>query len=52
MVEAGKYLEEIAAAVGREVNSIRGKLLSMGLKVLSVTRRAQKQMHTKASKTC
>lgn len=32
MVEAGKYLEEIADAMGRPVNSIRGKLLSMGLK--------------------
>ncbi len=31
MVEAGKYLEEIADAMGRSVNSIRGKLLSMGL---------------------
>ena len=33
MVEEGKYLlEEIAEAVGRTVNSVRGKLLSMGLK--------------------
>ena len=32
MVEGGKYLEEIAEAVGRTVNSVRGKLLSMGLK--------------------
>lgn len=32
MVEAGKYLEEIADAMNRPVNSIRGKLLSMGLK--------------------
>ena len=32
MVEDGKYLEEIADAVGRTVNSVRGKLLSMGLK--------------------
>lgn len=32
LVEAGKYLEEIADAMGRPVNSIRGKLLSMSLK--------------------
>lgn len=32
MVESGKYLEEIADAMDRPVNSIRGKLLSMGLK--------------------
>lgn len=32
LVEAGKYLEEVAEAMGRPVNSIRGKLLSMGLK--------------------
>lgn len=32
MVESGKFLEEIADAMGRPVNSIRGKLLSMGLK--------------------
>lgn len=32
MVEAGKFLEEIADAMGRPVNSIRGKLLSMSLK--------------------
>tara|TARA_B100001564_G_C20588582_1_gene646747 strand:- start:69 stop:752 length:684 start_codon:yes stop_codon:yes gene_type:complete len=32
MVEGGKYLEEIADAVSRTVNSVRGKLLSMGLK--------------------
>ena len=32
MVEDGKYLEEIAEALGRTVNSIRGKLLSMGLR--------------------
>ena len=32
MVEGGSYLEEIADAMGRSVNSIRGKLLSMGLK--------------------
>ena len=32
LVEGGSYLEEIADAMGRSVNSIRGKLLSMGLK--------------------
>ena len=32
MVDGGSYLEEIADAMGRSVNSIRGKLLSMGLK--------------------
>lgn len=32
MVEAGKFMEEIADAMGRPINSVRGKLLSMGLK--------------------
>lgn len=32
LVESGKYLEEVAEALGRPVNSMRGKLLSMGLK--------------------
>ncbi len=32
MVNNGAYLEDIADAVGRSVNSIRGKLLSMGMK--------------------
>ena len=32
MVEGGSYLEEIADAMGRSVNSIRGKLHTMGLK--------------------
>ena len=32
MVDGGAYLEDIADAVGRSVNSIRGKLLSMGVK--------------------
>jgi hypothetical protein len=32
LVEAGKFLEDIAEAVGKPVNSVRGKLLSMGLK--------------------
>lgn len=32
MAEGGSFLEEIADELGRSVNSIRGKLLSMGLK--------------------
>lgn len=32
MVDAGNFLEEIAEALGRPVNSVRGKLLSMSLK--------------------
>ena len=32
MVDNGAFLEDIADAVGRSVNSIRGKLLSMGIK--------------------
>ena len=32
MASSGAFLEEIADAMGRSVNSIRGKLLSMGLK--------------------
>jgi hypothetical protein len=32
MVEDGAFLEDIAEAVGKTVNSVRGKLLSMGLK--------------------
>ena len=32
MVDGGAYLEDIADAVGRSLNSIRGKLLSMGVK--------------------
>ncbi len=31
MVSDGKFLEEIASALGKEVNSVRGKLLSMKL---------------------
>jgi hypothetical protein len=42
MVEAGKYLEEIADAMGRPVNSIRGKLLSMGLKAAQRDKKAAK----------
>ena len=32
MVEDGAFLEDIADAVGKTANSVRGKLLSMGLK--------------------
>jgi hypothetical protein len=42
LVEAGKYLEEIAEAVGRPVNSVRGKLLSMGLKAPQRDKKAAK----------
>lgn len=42
LVAEGKFLEDIAAAVGREVNSIRGKLLSMGLKAPQRDKKAAK----------
>lgn len=42
MVEAGKFLEEIADAMGRPVNSVRGKLLSMGLKAPQRDKKANK----------
>lgn len=42
LVEEGKYLEEIAEALGRPVNSIRGKLLSMGLKAPQRDKKANK----------
>jgi len=42
MVEAGKFLEEIADAMGRPVNSVRGKLLSMGLKAPQRDKKATK----------
>ena len=45
MVAADKFLEEIAEAVGRPVNSVRGKLLSMGLKA---TQRDKKSTKTDA----
>lgn len=32
MAEAGAFIEDIAEAVGKEVTSVRGKLLSLGLK--------------------
>lgn len=42
LVGAGKFLEDIAEAVGRPVNSIRGKLLSMGLKAPQRDKKAAK----------
>lgn len=42
LVAAGKFLEEIAEAVGRPVNSLRGKLLSMGLKATQRDKKASK----------
>ena len=42
MVEGGKYLEEIAEAVDRSVNSVRGKLLSMGLKAAQRDKKTSK----------
>jgi hypothetical protein len=42
LVEAGKFLEEIAEAVSRPVNSVRGKLLSMGLKAPQRDKKAAK----------
>lgn len=42
MVEAGKFLEDIADAMGRPVNSVRGKLLSMGLKAPQRDKKATK----------
>lgn len=42
MVEAGNFLEEIADAMGRPVNSVRGKLLSMGLKAPQRDKKATK----------
>jgi len=42
MVEAGKFLEEIAESVGKPVNSVRGKLLSMQLKAPQRDKKAAK----------
>ena len=42
LVAAGKFLEDVADAVGRPVNSIRGKLLSMGLKAPQRDKKAAK----------
>jgi hypothetical protein len=42
MVEDGKYLEEIAESLGRTVNSIRGKLLSMGLRAVQRDKKTSK----------
>lgn len=43
LVDEGKFLEEIAEAVGKSVNSIRGKLLSMGLKAPQRDKKAAKR---------
>lgn len=40
LVNAGKFLEEIAEAVGKTVNSVRGKLLSMDLKAPQKNKKA------------
>ena len=42
MVSDDKYLEEIAEALGRTVNSIRGKLLSMGLRAVQRDKKTSK----------
>ena len=42
MVEAGAYIEDIAEAVGREVPSVRGKLLSLGLKAAQKVKKTTK----------
>jgi len=42
LVADGKFLEDVADAVGRPVNSIRGKLLSMGLKAPQRDKKATK----------
>lgn len=42
MVESGAYLEDIADALGKTPNSVRGKLLSMGLKAEQKTKKATK----------
>jgi hypothetical protein len=42
LVEAGKFLEDIAEAMGRPLNSVRGKLLSMGLKAPQRDKKAAK----------
>lgn len=42
LVGEGKFLEDVADAVGRPVNSIRGKLLSMGLKAPQRDKKAAK----------
>ena len=42
MVEASAYLEDIAAALDKPLNSVRGKLLSMGLKAPQKEKKAAK----------
>lgn len=43
MVEDSKFIEEIAEAVGKSVQSVRGKLLSMGLKAPQRDKKASKK---------
>ena len=42
MVEDGAFLEDIADAVGKTVNSVRGKLLSMGLRAVQRDKKTSK----------
>ena len=42
MVTDGRFLEEIAESVGKTVASVRGKLLSMGLKATQRDKKASK----------
>jgi hypothetical protein len=42
MIEDGKFLEDIAEALGRPLNSVRGKLLSMGVKAVQRDKKATK----------
>lgn len=42
MVEEGAYLEDIAEALGKTTSSVRGKLLSMGLKAPQKTKKTTK----------
>jgi hypothetical protein len=42
MAEDGAFIEDIAAAVGKEVASVRGKLLSLGLKAPQKTKKSAK----------
>jgi hypothetical protein len=42
MIADGKFLEDIAEALGRPLNSVRGKLLSMGVKAVQRDKKAAK----------
>jgi len=42
MVEAGRFLEEIADSLARPLNSVRGKLLSMGIKAVQRDKKTAK----------